>query len=213
MILDNIELIKKLLKFDKNVYYFLQVIQRRRENPTLDKSEIQRGYWYITSIKDLDIHTPKIICLCHTYNARAYISLVPRSLEKFAKKCIIEFGNRVFNNSYTNIFSVPQSVALSDDTRISSIFPKPYWIIDIDSVGEIDSIEEILREKTTIKIVEKIPTVRGIHLIVECFNPTKELSCGDFINQGNGNYSLSSGESFSLLQKCNTVMYAAASKP
>lgn len=206
MIVNNIDKIKKLLKFGENTYYFIQVIQRRRENPELPKVEIQRGYWYITSLKELDIHIPKIIMLCSTYNARAYISLVPRSSEKFAKLCVVEFSQRVFNNSYTNVFSVPQKVALNKDTIQSGIFPKPLWLLDIDKPGDLEIITDSIRNKTSIKIVETIDTVRGMHLIVECFNPKKEL--GAFIKLDNNNYRLLGKEEFTVIETCNTLLYA-----
>ena len=49
---NNFDKIKPLLVFEEGVtYYFIQVIQRKKENPDLPKSEIQRGFWYITSIE------------------------------------------------------------------------------------------------------------------------------------------------------------------
>ena len=207
MIVNNIDKIRKLLKFNNDTYYFIQVIQRRKENPDLPKLEIQRGYWYITSLKDLDIHLPKITMLCSIYNARTYISLIPRSCEKFAKLCVIEFGRRVFNNSYTNIFSIPQKISLKNEVMQSGVFPKPFWLIDIDKVEDIKAIIDFIKNNTSIKLVEIINTVNGVHLIVECFNPKKELNL--LINKNN-DYILPGKEMFTLIKTCNTLLYANA---
>ena len=210
MIIDNIDQIKSLLKFGKNTYYFIQVIQRRKENPNLEKAEIQRGFWYITSLSDLDIHSIKIKYLCLSYNARAYISLIPRSLEKFAKQCVIKFGERIYSGDYTKIFSIQQKVALSKTTIDSGIFKKPYWILDVDS--DKDEVDRIIKRLPNLVIIDKIPTVNGFHLIVECFNPARELTPIGFVNSSKkSNDFIKSDEnlSFTLIQTCNTVLYAA----
>ena len=41
MILDNIDSIKRLLVFPEGVFYFIQGIQRKKENPDLDTSDIK----------------------------------------------------------------------------------------------------------------------------------------------------------------------------
>ena len=210
MLVDNIEKISNLLKFKENTYYFIQVIQRKKENPDLPKSELQRGFWYITSKKDLEIHLPRIILTCNLYNARAYISLIPRSLEKLGKKCLLEFSKRVLNNSYTNIFSIPQKSALSDETRMPGIFPKPYWMIDIDSKDStyIDNIILYLKSLKII-IVEKLDTPNGIHIIIEAFNP--KLIEDLRIIRARDDYKLNTGEEFTLRNECNTILYSAHS--
>ena len=211
MIVDNYDIIKRFLKFEEGIYYFVQVIQRRRENPDLPKNEIQRGYWYITSEKELDIHKEKIVLLCSIYNARAYISLIPRSLEKFSKLCIIEFGKRVYNKTYNNIFSLPQKVALSDETRVTKLYPKPFWLIDIDTLSDLDEIKLFILQKTEINILDVIPTVRGAHLVVECFNPNKEL--GDYYVSNNNYIITKSREPITLIKSCNTLLYSYFEKP
>ena len=209
MILDNIDQVRSLLKFNSNTYYFIQVIQRRKENPGLKKSEIQRGYWYITSLEDLDIHIVKIKFLCLSYNARAYVSLIPRSLEKFAKQCIIKFGERVYNNDYTNVFNIQQKVALSSKTIESGVFKKPYWILDIDDSS--DSVDRLIKRLPNLIVVAKVPTINGFHLIVECFNPVKELVTAGFTNiKGREDFILDNEKlKFTLIKTCNTILYAA----
>lgn len=54
--------------------------------------------------------------MCEHYKARAYISITPRSLEKFGKQCMFEYSKRVANNDYTNIHNLPKKVALSNET-------------------------------------------------------------------------------------------------
>ena len=50
-ITDNIEKIKSLLKFKEGIFYYVQVIQRKKENPELDTSDIKRYQTFTTSQK------------------------------------------------------------------------------------------------------------------------------------------------------------------
>ena len=205
---NNFDKIKPLLVFEKGVtYYFIQVIQRKKENPDLPKSEIQRGFWYITSIEELDIHWPRIKKICDDYNARAYISLIPRSLEKLGKKCLVEYSKRIVNNEYSRIFAIPQKNALSKETT-HTLGTKPWWCIDIDNSSYMPKISEYFLIFTNIKSILKSPN--GYHLIVECFNP--KLIKPYLIIKSKDDYRFASGEEFTLRKECNTILYVGKSK-
>ena len=205
--INNLSKIKSFLRFKENTYYFVQVIQRRKENPDLPKTEIQRGFWYITSLSDLDIHWPKILMLCNVYNARAYISLVPRSLEKFGKQCLLAYSERVVNGSYKNIFSVPQKIALSNKVIDSKrLFDKTMWMIDIDSNKDQykDRILNFIAGITKIHLVLKTPN--GFHLVVDSFNPKAIMKHRIVVSRDD--YKLETGEEFTLREESNTILYS-----
>ncbi len=205
--INNYDKIKSLLVFEKGVtYYFIQVIQRKKDNPDLPKSEIQRGFWFITSIEDFDIHWPRIKKTCDDFKARAYISLIPRSLEKLGKKCLIEYSKRVLNNEYTRIFAIPQKNALSPETiNCPKSIDKPRWCIDIDKDVDMPKISEIFLIFTNIRSILKTPN--GYHLIVDCFNPKTILSYKK--SKSRDDYKLASGQEFTLRKECNTILYSA----
>jgi hypothetical protein len=199
---NNLDKIKSLLVFEKGVtYYFIQVIQRKKENPDLPKSEMQRGFWYITSMEELEIHWPRIKKTCEDYNARAYISLIPRSLEKLGKKCLMEYSKRVINNEYSRVFAIPQKNALSKET-IYSKGEKPWWCVDIDNPEQMPKISEYFLLFTNIKAILETPN--GYHLIVECFNPKVIKPYAT----RKDDYKFASGEEFTLRKECNTILYS-----
>ena len=144
MILDNIDKIKKILKWPDGVFYFVQVIQRKKENPDLETSDVKRYHCFITSPKDLDIHLPRIKKVCEDYNARAYISLLPRSLEKLGKQCLLEYAMRVNKGLYSRIWDIPARVALMDGIRLSDKKTKPYRMLDIDKKEDVQAVSDYM---------------------------------------------------------------------
>lgn len=205
MKINNFDLIKKLLVFKDNTYYFIQVIQRRKENPELERGEINRGNWFIKSEKDLLLHWDRIEKTCVDYNARAYISLTPRSLEKFGALCAQEYLKRVIDHNFSNIERIPQKIALNKDTIQSrGIIKKQRWVIDVDSNDSNykKSIENYLLKKK-INILLDIPTVNGNHFIIEAFDITSLGKAGK-----DSNYKTDDGKEFTLRKECNTILYA-----
>lgn len=207
MILDNIDKIKSLLKWPDGVFYFVQVIQRKKENPDLPVSDMKRYQCFITSIKDLDTHLPRIKKVCCDYNARAYISILPRSLEKLAKQCLLEYAQRVNKALYNRVWDIPNRVALSEDIRMSDKKSKPLRMFDVDKKDDVQTIKDFVSE-IGIKVVETIPTINGAHIFVEAFNP----SLLNGLETRQEDYILPSGESFTYRPDCNTILYASTSK-
>jgi hypothetical protein len=202
MIVNNIEIIKSLLKFREGIFYYVQVIQRKKENPDLPKSDLKRYQCFITSMEDLDIHLPRIIKVCCDYNARAYISLIPRSLEKLTKQCALEYVKRISSEEYKRAWDIPNRLALSDEVRAKIQGEKPKWLFDIDKIEDKDAIINMIHEKN-ITISGIIPTPNGCHVLVEAFNPgllMKYKSYEDYILPG--------GEKFTFRPDCNTILFA-----
>lgn len=211
MKVDNIDKIRPYLIFKtgKNnvseIYYFIQVIQRRKDNPEMEGSEYQRGNWFITSLKEFDKHLPRIVKTCEDYNARAYISLTPRSLEKLCKKCLLDYTNRLITEDYARVYDIPKKAGLSEYTIQSrGIIDKPRWILDIDNPDYYESIKTVISRET--KVLDTLPTSSGgYHLLVEAFNPRKlQATSSDLY----GDYKLISGEEFTLRTEGNTILYS-----
>lgn len=209
MILDNIDKIKALLVFPDGVFYYVQVIQRKKENPDLPVSDMKRYQCFITSMRDLDIHLPRIKKVCEDYAARAYISLIPRSLEKLGKRCLLEYAKRVSDGLYSRIWDIPNRCALSDEVRYSGRKTKPFRMLDVDKKEDIEAVKKRITE-FGIKIIETIPTINGAHIIVEVFNPSILKLVAVQIKQED--YTLPDGQSFTMRAECNTILYASTSK-
>lgn len=204
MILDNIEKIKSLLVFREGIFYYIQVIQRKKENPDLQKTDYKRYQVFVTSKEDLERHLPRIIKTCEDYNARAYISIIPRSLERLAKACLKEYAERVCQEDYSRVWDIPNRAALSPETKAPKILPKPYRMFDVDEAEKCDGIIAFLRENR-INVLFKIPTPNGYHIIAEAFNP----SCIAKYKKGEDYVFPDDIGRCTYREECNTILYAS----
>lgn len=185
MIVDNFDLIRSLLKFeDKNDFYFLQIIQRKKDGGIIPQCNRNNGYrtirsYYIRSLEEFDSRIERIKQLCEQNNARAYINLNVRSAKEVAleaAKAYIDLvredrcyqGHRV----YDHICGVTPKMG-----------NKKKWIVDVDDLtkDEVDVICEKIckcrsgRHYNAINdvydnIIAEIPTVHGVHIITHGFD-------------------------------------------
>jgi len=74
--INNIEIIKPFLKFhNEHDFYFIQVLQRSKDNPELGKNNRLIKPYYIYSIEQLDKFFPEMVTLAKSFNARIMIHL------------------------------------------------------------------------------------------------------------------------------------------
>lgn len=168
--IDCIELIKDLLVFETNDdFYFLQILQRKKENPNLgSKSKVIKNY-YITSTEHLIEKYDEIKSLCNMFNARASLRLNKRSFEKVAFKSLENFANVMQTKEYKHIMNCyDKACGLLNNEK------QKKWIVDIDR-NELVWLEQIINsvqesEPNGNKIIIQLPTKSGIHLITKPFN-------------------------------------------
>lgn len=183
MTINNFYLIKNLLTFDdKDDFYFLQIIQRRKDGNIVPSAN--NGYrtikaYYIRSLEDFDKRKEAIIQLCKQNNARAYINLNVRNAREVAltaAKAYIDLvrkdrcsqGHRV----YDHVCGVTPKMGV-----------KKKWIVDVDGLTDhqVDVICEIIckcrsayRHNAVIddydNIIAQIPTAHGMHIITRRFD-------------------------------------------
>lgn len=161
MVIDNIDTILNFISFpDADTYYYLQILQRDTVKPK------QRYSSLLSLQKGIDFK--EIKSLCKIFNARAYISIIPRSLKKFTlelNKAIVE---RVSNNAFVpSNLRLPDSIALSPKTIQSGA---SLWMLDVDYPEMKDQILDYLHLKD-IEVKLILPTFKGYHIIVRPFNP------------------------------------------
>lgn len=164
--LDNLELIKPLLLFDSDDdMYYLQVLQRKKENPDIGaNSKVIKNY-YIRNLEYLDTKYDEIKKLCQFFNARAMIRLNRRSVEKVAFKTMVNLANVMLNKDYYYARTVYDK-ALGQNANE----PNKKWIIDIDA----PEIPENLIEELGENYICTIPSLNGFHIIVSPFD-TREF--------------------------------------
>ena len=183
MIVDNFDIIRGLLKFDdKDDFYFLQIIQRKKDGNIVPSAN--NGYrtiktYYIRSVEDFDRRKEAIIQLCEQNHARAYINLNVRNAKEVAltaAKAYIDLvredrceqGHRVYDHA----------CGVTPKMRV-----KKKWIVDIDDLTkqQVDIIcEKICKcrsayhwnavNDTYDNIIAEIPTAHGVHIITHGFD-------------------------------------------
>ena len=171
--IDNLKLIKPLLIFEsKDDFYYLQILQRKKENPQLGSNSRVIKNYYINSIEYLENHYEEIKNLCTLFNARAMLRLNKRSYRKVSFRTMSNIANCASNQEYEFVkkcYDRACGECHNDKNK--------KWIIDIDiklSTEElnliIDYINNINPKES--KIYTVLNTKNGIHLITKPFNLT-----------------------------------------
>jgi len=168
--INNIEIIKYLLKFDSpDEFYFLQIIKRKKDNPEIGSNSWIIKTYYIISSEHLENLMPEIISLCNFHNARACINLNVRSFEKIAFHTMKKISDIIMNRDFKSVRSAYDSVCGEFGSGKNK-----KWLIDIDNNDE--ELDRRIQENINkcppdgMKIVASIPTKNGHHLITLPFD-------------------------------------------
>lgn len=197
--IDNKELIVPLLEFPhKDSFYFVQILQRKKDHKgtTLggsnNSSRLIKAY-YVTSKEKLEAYWQEMVKLAEVFNARVSINLNPRSFEKTAFECLIKMANQMKNRDFYNVRKAYDSVCGIFQDELDK-----RWIVDIDK-EDLDKTEEIAKFveylqgsilNKNYKILARIPSKSGMHLITNPFNkaifsetfPKIEVHCNNPCN-------------------------------
>lgn len=176
MLINNFDLIKDNLIFNDDLFYFIQIIKRRKDqNAPMKKDSRVIKLYFIDSLETFDLCKEEIIMLCNTFNARAYIHMTPRSMKAVTGYCAKELINSMIEGDYKRFKNIVGSAC--GDTFVSK---QKTFLVDIDTKNEkiIKKIMECINEecKPSIyntginKIIEIIPTLNGYHLICKPFD-------------------------------------------
>lgn len=168
--IDNLEKILPLLNFEsKDDFYYLQILQRKKENPQLGSNSRVIKNYYISSEDYLVKHYEEIKKLCEIFNARASLRLNKRSFEKVGFKAMTNLANTMMNKEYSFLKASYDRACGLGHNDINKT-----WIVDIDK-DEIIWLEQVINAISPCdpigdKIVIQIPSKTGIHLITKPFN-------------------------------------------
>lgn len=174
---DVYNLIKPFLKFDnEDDFYYLQIIQRKKENPHLGSNSRVIKNYYIRNINYLEKHYNEIKTLCNVFNARAMLRLNKRSYRKVAFKALQNVANTMSNEEYKHISKAYDSACGKGHND-----KEKKWIVDVDvndshvNEGELCNFINSCQPLDRNKIYTRLPTKNGYHLLTKPFN-TKEFS-------------------------------------
>jgi hypothetical protein len=171
--INNIELIKPLLNFEKQGdFYMLYVFKRKKDQPEGERDNHQSvrtiKTYCIESIDHLDRRWDEIVQMCEMFKARAYIHVQKQNHFDVSLSMMVELAQRIQNGNH-NQKGLFDSVVGQIKTQ------EKRWIVDVDTTSQhiqnmISNIIDMVKPNDGSKIIAKIPTKNGIHLITKRFD-------------------------------------------
>lgn len=165
---DNIELIRKTLKFDKSgKFYYISIIQRNKDGIKVASSHDscrRIRTFYVFSLEEFDKITPFIKEICDKINARCYIELNRKDIFQCQLECIKRLAECIEHHT-TKSRTIMDSVVAGAPSR------DKLWMIDCDTHDDYiiyDIIEYVKNYSGTYYSI--IPTVNGYHIITSRFD-------------------------------------------
>ena len=171
--INNIDIIKPLLNFsEKGDFYMLYVFKRKKDQPEGERDNHQSvrtiKTYCIESIDHLERRWDEIVQMCEMFKARAYIHIQKQNHKDVAMNMITEIVNRIQSGQINqkNVFDSVVGQIKTQEKR---------WIVDIDTTSQhiqnmIINTIEVVKPIGDSKIITKIPTKNGIHLITKRFD-------------------------------------------
>lgn len=184
-VIDNFELIRPLLTFHApdDSFYLLQIIQRKKEHPEFTNTR-QRAIetYYITSLEKLDYLKERIVNICNSEVARAYINLNEKSIKKTVLATMRQYMDRIETDQFHRAYHDFTSCAASSGTIKGGA---KRYVLDLDEAemppcvqdksfdGYVEDVCRAIEGCDPVgspKIIAKIPTLHGLHVITSPFN-------------------------------------------
>lgn len=167
--MSNLDQILSYMRFEsEDDFYYLQILQRKKENKTLNSNSRVIKNYYISNKQYLIDRFEEIKTLCKVFNARAMIRLNRRSFKKVAFKSLSNIANTLSSQEYKFINKQYDRACGQSSNGDRS------WIIDLDGNqiklknNIVDYINAQMPKGN--KLLLELPSKSGIHLIVKPFN-------------------------------------------
>lgn len=172
---DNFSKFRELMDFSHpNSFYFLQIIQRSKDDNSVTSSNNRyrrvKSY-YISSLEEYDRFIPEIKKFCENNNARAYIRISPISFYDVAVNAASEYLRRIKEKQTFKSCNIYDSCC--EKTKTCG---KKFWMIDVDTDNPFALnwfTEELIKLGINANVVAVLPTVNGLHYIMEPFDIRK----------------------------------------
>jgi hypothetical protein len=173
MEIDNLNLLLPFIQPEsEDDFYYLQILQRKKENPELGSNSRVIKNYYIKSQDELLRKYDEIKKLCQVFNSRASLRLNKRSFYKVGFKAMENLAHTMANKDFDKLHSsYDRAVGLGHNDSIKK------WIIDIDAPQSNDSayVEKMkvyIENQLPLgnKILNVVPSKTGIHLITTAFD-------------------------------------------
>ena len=123
---NRIEKLKPLINFNKDEIIVVRILQRKKDNPTLEYSVKQLKTYSFYSWEELESQIDRIKEICDMNNARAYIRLNKQNSVDVSLRCIAEISDNLRTGNSSKNKGVWDSVSGKGGS-------KDWWVLDLDS--------------------------------------------------------------------------------
>jgi len=170
--IDNLEIIKPLLNFEKeDDFYMLFILKRKKDQPEIERHNHQSvrtiKTYCIESTEYLNNRYEEIKSLCEIFKARAYIHVQKQNHKDVSLEMMITLAQRIKNGQHiqNHLFDSVVGQLKTHEKR---------WVVDIDSkdISKLEDVKSFIKSLRPVgdKIEEIIPTKNGYHLITKRFD-------------------------------------------
>lgn len=170
--IDNLEIIKPLLNFEKEGdFYMLFILKRKKDQPEIERDNHQSvrtiKTYCIESTEYLNHRYEEIKSLCEIFKARAYIHVQKQNHKDVSLEMMITLAQRIKNGQHiqNHLFDSVVGQLKTHEKR---------WVVDIDSkdISKLEDVKSFINSLRPVgdKIEEIIPTKNGYHLITKRFD-------------------------------------------
>ena len=162
---NNIEIIRNNLKFDKfGEFYYISIIQRNKDGILIrgahDNARRIRTF-YVFSLEEFDKIIPFITEICDKLGARAYIEMNRKNIFKCQLECIKRLLE-VIEHQTLKSRTIMDSVVAAAPSR------DKLWLIDVDAPEALEEVVNYIKKKNATYYI--IPSVNGKHIITSRFD-------------------------------------------
>ena len=156
---------------ENDTYFVIELMRRGKDNSDMPAANYHFKNYYIRKPEDLDKYENEIKTLCEVMRLRAYASVNYKSFKQVTLNTLVELSRRVANNDFKKNYNVYESCSGS---YVHS--QNKRWVIDLDDCKMDDPYVTCIEDYITDckpsginKIITRIPTRSGIHLITKPF--------------------------------------------
>lgn len=187
MIIDNFDYIKELLNFpDEKSFYRVLVLKRKKDNPGMTRHMKQIRFYDIRSVKEYEERKESITRECKLHNARAYIDLNVKDMEKVALLVLKKTAELIYEKQYEAVARVYDHACGNAPTK------DKMWMLDVDTCDpQTLLLIESQLSSLDVPILQTIKTMNGCHIIVKPFPCNKFNPIDDVM----------------LMKQCTTLLY------
>lgn len=154
---------------DQGDFFFVQIIQRKKECNIGSNNNIIKDYYFFNEETFLS-KKEEITTLCKAFNARAYFWINPRNCKQVQYEVIREALEAIECNSKKLFKCVSKAIGKRRNTNY-----KPLWILDFDTkntelITKYLDIAMGCKHAGSGLVFNLVPTVNGFHAITKGFD-------------------------------------------